>query len=90
LHGQADEEADRDYATFYNNLQMLCHDQQQLKTLQNMQTTWKAFRDSTMNAVRTAWSSGTGAPGFHGQVYLTLLRDHMRELHEIYGLNISQ
>jgi hypothetical protein len=84
--GQTDEAADRDYATFYNNLQMLCHDQEQLKTLQ----TWRAFRDSAMDAVHAAWSSGTGAPGFHGQVYLTLLRDHMRELYEIYGLNISQ
>jgi uncharacterized protein YecT (DUF1311 family) len=57
--GQADVEADRDYATFYNNLQMLCHDQNQLKTLQSMQTTWEAFHDSAMNAAHAAWSSGT-------------------------------
>jgi uncharacterized protein YecT (DUF1311 family) len=88
--GQADEEADRDYATFYNNLQWLCHDGEQLKTLQSSQTAWKAYQESAMNAASAAWSSGTGAPGFAGEVYLTLLRDNMRELHKIYGLNISQ
>jgi hypothetical protein len=36
------------------------------------------------------WPNGTGAPGFAGEVHLSLVRDHMRELHEIYGLNIAQ
>ena len=33
---------------------------------------------------------GTGAPGFAAEVYLSLVRNHMRELNEIYGQNISQ
>ena len=88
--GQADEKADREYATFYNNLQWLCHDGEQLKTLQSSQTAWKAYQESAVNAASAAWFSGTGAPGFAGEVYLTLLRDNMRELYKIYGLNISQ
>jgi hypothetical protein len=43
-----------------------------------------------MKAVRVAWPDGTAAPGVAGQVYLSLVRDHMRELDEIYTLNISQ
>jgi len=88
--GQADEEADKDFAIFYNNLQMLCHDQDQLATLQDSEKTWKIYSESAMKAARAAWPNGTGAPGFAGQVYLSLVRDYMRELNEIYGLNISQ
>jgi len=88
--GHADEQAERDYSTFYDNLQMLCHDQEQLKTLQNSEENWMAYRESAMKAVHAAWPDGTGAPGFAGQVYLSLIRDYMKELHEIYDLNISQ
>jgi uncharacterized protein YecT (DUF1311 family) len=88
--GQAAEDADKDFVTFYNNLQMLCHDQDQLATLQDSEKTWKTYSDSAMKAGHAAWPEGTGAPGFAGQVYLLLIRDRMRELNEIYGLNISQ
>jgi hypothetical protein len=43
-----------------------------------------------MKATNAAWPSGTGAPGFAGEVYLRLVRDRMKELYEIHGLNISQ
>jgi uncharacterized protein YecT (DUF1311 family) len=88
--GQAGDNADKDFAIFYNNLQMLCHDQDQLATLQDSEKTWKIYRDSAMKAAHAAWPEGSGAPGFSGQVHLSLVRDFMRELHEIYGLNISQ
>jgi uncharacterized protein YecT (DUF1311 family) len=88
--GKASELADGDFRTFYNNLQMLCHNRDQLLTLQQSETQWKAYSDSTMKAARAAWPNGTGAPGFVGQVYLSLLRDYMRQLHEIYSLNIAQ
>ncbi|QHN04884.1 DUF1311 domain-containing protein [Granulicella sp. WH15] len=88
--GQANVQADRDYAIFYHNLQMLCHDQNQLTTLQAFEATWQMYKDSAIKATHASWPGGTGAPGFAGQVYLSLLRNHMRELDEIYGLNISQ
>ena len=88
--GNASVVADSDFAIFYNNLQMLCHDQEQLTTLQDSEKRWKAYSESAMNAAHAAWSNGTGASGFAGQVYLSLIRGHMRELDEIYGLNISQ
>jgi hypothetical protein len=69
---------------------MLCHDQDQLKMLQASWKAWRMYQDSAMNATQAAWSGGTGAPGFASQVRLSLLRDYMRELHEIFGLNIAQ
>ena len=88
--GKEDETADSDFAIFYNNLQMLCHDQNQLLTLQQSEKQWKAYSDSTMKATRAAWPDGTAAPGVAGQVYLSLVRDYMRLLDEIFDLNISQ
>ena len=88
--GQANEQADKDYAIFYNNLQMLCHDQDQLTTLQASEMAWQIYKDSVLKATHASWPDGTGASGFAGEVYLSLVRDHMRELDEIYGLNIAQ
>ena len=88
--GQAGVQADKDYAIFYNNLQMLCHNQDQLTTLQEFEATWQAYKDSAMKATHSSWPDGTGASGFAGEVYLSLLRNHMLELDEIYGLNIAQ
>ena len=88
--GRAGAEADKDFALFYNNLQMLCHDQAQLATLQTSEVAWLAYEQSSMKATHASWPDGTGAPGFAGQVYLSLVRDRMRELDEIYGLNIAQ
>jgi uncharacterized protein YecT (DUF1311 family) len=88
--GNADQQADADFGVFYNNLQMLCHDQEQLATLQASQHSWQQYRDSAMKAAEAAWPNGTGAPGFAGEVYLSLLRNRMRDLYKIYGLNISQ
>jgi len=34
--------------------------------------------------------TGPAHRGFAGEVHLSLVRDHMRELHEIHGLNIAQ
>jgi hypothetical protein len=88
--GQAHVLADRDSAIFYNNLQMLCHDQDQLTTLQAFEATWQVYKDSAMKATHASLLDGTGASGFAGQVYLSVLRNHMHELDEIYSLNISQ
>ncbi len=88
--GKADERADADFALFYNNLQMLCHDQSQLASLQASQQSWKRYQQSAMQATHAAWPDGSGAPGFASQVHLSLLRDRMKELHEIFGLNIAQ
>jgi uncharacterized protein YecT (DUF1311 family) len=88
--GKADQQADQDFAVFYNNLQMLCHDQTQLKTLQASEEAWRVYKESTMKAASASWPNGTGASGFAGEVYLSMVRDRMRELHEICGLNISQ
>ncbi len=88
--GKASVVADSDFAVFYNNLQMLCHDQEQLVTLQDSEKRWAAYRDSAMNAAHAACLNGTGASSFASQVYLSLIRGHMRELDEIYGLDISQ
>lgn len=88
--GRADEQADEDFAAFYNNLQMLCHDQNQLATLQAFQATWLGYRGSAMKVTRTVWPNGTAAPGVEGRVYLSLVRNQMRLLDEIYDLNISQ
>jgi uncharacterized protein YecT (DUF1311 family) len=88
--GQAEQQADNDLALFYNNLQMLCHDLDQLTTLQASEKAWRLYRDSLITATHAAWPDGSGAPGFASQVRLSLVRDRMRELHEIYGLNIAQ
>jgi len=88
--GKADESADGDFAAFYNNLQMLCHDQNQLSSLQQSETHWKAYSDSAMKGSSRSVARRFGSPGVAGQVYLSLVRDYMRELDEIYTLNISQ
>jgi uncharacterized protein YecT (DUF1311 family) len=88
--GQANEQADKDFAIFYNNLQMLCNDQDQLTTLQASEKAWQMYKDSAMKAAHASWPDGTGASGFAGEVYLSLVRDHIHELDEIYGLNIAQ
>lgn len=88
--GRAGEQTDKDYATFYNNLQLLCHDQEQLKTLQSSEQAWRTYRDAMEKATNASWPSGTGAPGFAGEVHLLLVRNRMRELYKIYGLNIAQ
>jgi uncharacterized protein YecT (DUF1311 family) len=88
--GQAERRADDDFAIFYNNLQVLCHDQDQLTTLQASEKAWQIYRDSLLKATLALWPNGTGASGFAGQVHLSIMRDHMRELHEIYSLNIAQ
>ncbi len=88
--GEASKQPDEDFAIFYNNLQMLCHDQDELATLQASEKAWKMYEDSALKATQAAWSDGSGASGFYSEVYLSLVRDHMRELHKIYGLNIAQ
>ncbi len=88
--GQACQHADEDNAIFYNNLQLLCHDQDQLTTLQAFEKAWRIYKESAIKATHAAWPDGTGASGFASQVYLSMVRDHMRELDEIYGLNIAQ
>jgi uncharacterized protein YecT (DUF1311 family) len=88
--GHAEQQADNDFALFYNNLQMLCHDQDQLTTLQASERAWRLYRESVAKATHSAWAEGSGAPGFATQVQLSLVRDRMRELHEMYGLNIAQ
>jgi uncharacterized protein YecT (DUF1311 family) len=88
--GQADGQADKDFAAFYRNLQMLCHNQDDLSALQASQRAWLTYADSAMKAAHACWPDGSGAPGFAAQVYLSLVRNHMRELNEIYGLNIAQ
>jgi uncharacterized protein YecT (DUF1311 family) len=88
--GHASAQADNDFAVFYNNLQMLCGTHDQLATLQASEKAWELYKQSTMQATHASWPQGTGAPGFAGQVYLSLLRDRMRELYKIYDLNISQ
>ena len=88
--GQADEQARKDYATFYNNLQMLCHDQDQLIALQMSEASWISYRENAMKAANVSWPDGTASPGVVGRVYLSLVRDRMNELYETYDLNISQ
>jgi len=73
--GGSSKQADTDYAIFYNNLQMLCHDQDQLTSLQASEKAWKIYENSAMKATQAAWSDGSGASGFASQVYLSLVRD---------------
>jgi hypothetical protein len=88
--GRANEQSDNDYAIFYNNLQLLCHDQDQLKTLQASEKVWRTYLHAMGEATHASWPEGTGAPGFAGEVSALLVRNRMRELDKIYGLNISQ
>jgi uncharacterized protein YecT (DUF1311 family) len=90
LHGTGRGQSDKDFAAYYANLQMLCHDQNQLTTLQNSQKAWVTYEDSAIKAAHASWPNGSGAPGFASEVYLSLVRNRMRELNEIYGLNIAQ
>jgi uncharacterized protein YecT (DUF1311 family) len=88
--GKAAEQAEEDYATFYNNLQLLCHDQDQLRTLQFSEQAWRTYRDAMEKAANASWSEGTGAAGFSSEAELLIIRNRMRELYKIYGLNIAQ
>lgn len=88
--GKAEEQTDNDYSSFYNNLQLLCHDQDQLRTLQSSELAWQTYRDAMGTATHASWSEGSGASGFAGEVHLLLLRNRMRELYKIYGLNVAQ
>jgi uncharacterized protein YecT (DUF1311 family) len=87
--GQAYEQAHKDYATFYNNLQMLCHSQDELIALQMSEASWMSYRENAMKAAQVTWSDGTASSGVVGRVYLSLVRDRMNELYETYDLNIS-
>ena len=87
---QAEVRADHDFAIFYNNLQLLCHDEDQLRTMQGSEKAWQVYQDTIDKAAHAAWPDGSGAPGFASQVHLLLVRNRMRELHTIYGLNIAQ
>src|SRR5690348_10231024 len=53
--GNAEQQADKDYATFYNNLQLLCHDQDQLKALQSSEQAWRIYLDAMEKAAHAAW-----------------------------------
>jgi uncharacterized protein YecT (DUF1311 family) len=88
--GKAEEQIDEDYASFYNNLQLLCHDQEQLRTLQSSEKVWLTYLDAMEKATQASWSEGTGASGFASEVHLLLMRNRMRELYKIYSLNIAQ
>lgn len=88
--GKAGEQADQDFAVFYNHLQLLCHDQDQLTTMHAFEQTWEMYKESAMKATHASWPDGTGASGFASQVYLSLVRDQMRLFSEIYDLNVSQ
>ena len=88
--GRVADEAEKDFDVFYSNLQMLCHDRNQLSTLQDSQKNWLAYKDSALKAARALWPEGSGAPGFLAEVHLRLVRYHMRELNETYALNIAQ
>jgi uncharacterized protein YecT (DUF1311 family) len=88
--GHVSVQADKDFAIFYNDLQMVCHNQDQLATLQASEKAWLRYKDSAMKATFAAWPDGTGASGFAGGVYVSLVRNRMRELNGIYALNIAQ
>jgi uncharacterized protein YecT (DUF1311 family) len=88
--GKAEEQIDEDYASFYNNLQLLCHDQEQLRTLRSSEKVWLTYLDAMEKATQASWSEGTGASGFASEVHLLLMRNRMRELYKIYSLNIAQ
>lgn len=88
--GKVEERADDDYAIFYNNLQLLCLSQDQLRTLQASEKAWRAYLETMAAATHASWPEGTGAPGFATEVHIVLVRNRMRELHKVYGLNISQ
>ena len=88
--GRAEEQADQDFSILYRNLQFLCHNEGELTALQALERAWRGYSESGLKAAQAAWAEGTGAPGFAAQVHLSLLRDHMRALMEIYGLNIGQ
>ena len=88
--GKASELANEDFAVFYRNLQMLCHDQSQLTSLQASERSWEAYKASTIKATAAVWVGGTAASGVVSKVSLSLVRDYMSQLEEIYALNISQ
>jgi uncharacterized protein YecT (DUF1311 family) len=88
--GQASEQADKDYATFYNNLQMLCHNDEQLAGLQAFEKVWLVYRNGGVKATRFSWPNGTAASGVVSRVYLSMVRQHMSVLLQIYDLNVSQ
>ena len=60
--GEASEAAERDFAEFYNNLQMLCRNESELRTLQDSERNWAAYKDSAIKAARAAW------PEWHGGI----------------------
>lgn len=88
--GEAVEQAEKDLAIFYRNLQMLCHSQDQLATLQTMDKAWLSYEESGMKAAHAAWPDGSGAPAFASHVHLSFIRDHMREMKELFALNLFQ
>lgn len=88
--GKAGAQAEQDFAIFYNHLQMLCHDQDELTAMHALEETWAIYKDGAMKATHASWPDGTGASGFLSQVYLSLIRGHMRQLDEIYTMNVSQ
>jgi uncharacterized protein YecT (DUF1311 family) len=86
--GKAEEQTDSDYAGFYNNLQLLCHDQDQLVTLQSSEQAWQTYRDAMEARHASSRSDGTRAPGLASRVHLLLVRNRMRELYTMYDLNL--
>jgi hypothetical protein len=58
--------------------------------MQASEKAWKMYKESALRATHASWPDGSGASGFAAEVYLSLVRDRMRELDKIYGLNIAQ
>jgi uncharacterized protein YecT (DUF1311 family) len=88
--GRAEDRANQDFAEFYEHLQRLCWNESQLSALQSSERSWKRYEINAIHAAEVNWSDGTGRSGFLSQVHLSLLRDRMKELYQVYGLNIAQ
>jgi hypothetical protein len=59
--GKAEEQIDEDYASFYNNLQLLCHDQEQLRTLQSSEKVWLTYLDAMEKSDASLMVGGDGS-----------------------------
>jgi uncharacterized protein YecT (DUF1311 family) len=64
---------------------------EQLATeFERVEQSWRQYREVACAAAQHQWEGGTGGPSFEMECELKLARDHLRELHMIYGQELHQ
>ncbi|MGI4829819.1 MAG: hypothetical protein ACRYFU_16735 [Janthinobacterium lividum] len=62
---------------------------QDLIEFQNIEELWHTYLKAAPEAAFHQFDGGTGGPSFELETHLRLVRDHLRELNDIYGMTLT-